>query len=75
MKMKRKLVKVAIERTDRTDLICVSCGNFRTEWALLPVATETLANGKYEPQAGVHTMCIAILHARNVRKKKGNDEE
>jgi hypothetical protein len=73
--MKRKMVKVALERVSRTDLICVSCGGFRTDWAILPVAAETLSNGEREPQAGIHTSCIPSLHARNTRKKRTDSDD
>lgn len=74
---KRRLIKVALERTSRTDLICLSCGSFRTDWAILPVSMGALrgeeqkqTQGEYEPQAGVHTQCIDRLHVRGTRKKK-----
>jgi hypothetical protein len=73
---KRRTVKVSLERVTRTDLICVSCGRFRCEWAILPVAAGFLRGDEqnekrdeYEPQAGVHTKCIDFLHAKFTRKK------
>ncbi len=63
---KRKNVKVALERVTRTDLICVSCGDFRTEWAIVPAVK---AGGVEDAQAGVHTKCIDSLHVRFTRKK------
>ncbi len=73
---KHRHVKIALERVTRTDLICVSCGSFRCEWAILPVAVgflrgdeEKEGRDEYEPQAGVHTKCIDQLHARSTRKK------
>jgi len=77
---KQKLIKVALERTSRTDLICLSCGSFRTDWAILPVSTGLVRGEEskqsqseyeeYEPQAGVHTQCIGRLHVRGMRKKR-----
>lgn len=71
---KRKNVKVALERVTRTDLICVSCNNFRTEWAIVPAphgarASEDGAGGVEDAVAGVHTKCIDNLHVRFTRKK------
>lgn len=63
---KRKTIKVALERVTRTDLICVSCGNFRTEWAIIPNAK---SGGVEDAMAGVHTRCIDSLHMRFTRKK------
>lgn len=65
---KRKNVKVALERVTRTDLICVSCGNFRTEWAIVPAP----AGGVEDAVAGVHTKCIDNLHVRFTRKKSAS---
>jgi hypothetical protein len=63
---KRRTIKVALERVTRTDLICISCGSFRTEWAIVP---STRAGGVEDAMAGVHTKCIDSLHVRFTRKK------
>lgn len=65
MAARRKYMKVALERVSRTDLICVACGNFRTEWAIVP---STAAGEAAEPSAGIHTGCIGELHVRHTRK-------
>jgi len=62
---KRRNVKVALERVTRTDLICVSCGDFRTEWAIVPGKI----GGVEDAVAGVHTRCVEALHVRFTRKK------
>jgi len=62
---KRKNVKVALERVTRTDLMCVSCGNFRTEWAIIPGTKDSVEDAV----AGVHTKCIDSLHVRFTRTK------
>jgi hypothetical protein len=64
MKSKKKLIKIALERVQRTDLICIACGNFRTEWAIMP-SIEGI-----EPAAGVHTKCIPSLHVKRTRNTK-----
>lgn len=63
---KRRNVKIALERVTRTDLICVSCGDFRTEWAIVPSAGGVSVD---DAVAGVHTRCIDKLHVRFTRKK------
>jgi len=62
---KRRHVKVTLERVTRTDLICVACGGFRTEWAIVPAARPE----DWDPWVGVHTKCIDKLHVRFTRKK------
>jgi len=62
---KHRHVKIALERMTRTDLICVACGGFRTEWAIVPVTRPE----DWDPVAGVHTRCIDSLHVRFTRKK------
>jgi len=64
MAARRKNIKVALERVSRTDLLCVACGNFRTEWAIVPGEL-----GVEEAVAGVHTTCIEKLRVRHARKK------
>ena len=63
---KKRFCKVALEKVSRTDLICIGCGNFRTEWAIVPV-------GDAEPVAGLHTKCIPGMHVRHARKSKDAD--
>ena len=58
---KQKHMKIKLERVQRTDLICVGCGNFRTEWAIVP-------SPGVEPVAGVHSKCIGTLHVKHSRK-------
>jgi hypothetical protein len=60
---KKRFCKVALEKVSRTDLICIGCGNFRTEWAIVPI-------GGAEPVAGLHTKCIPGMHVRHARKPK-----
>ena len=60
---KKRFCKVALERVSRTDLICIGCGCFRTEWAIVSM-------GGAEPVAGLHTKCIPGMHVRHTRKVK-----
>ena len=64
MAARRKLIKIALERVTRTDLICIACGNFRTEWAVVP------AGDAEEAIAGCHTKCMDGLHVRRLAKKE-----
>ena len=76
---RRKCIKVALERVTRTDLICVACGRFRTEWAIVPGAygggegappTRNESGEATEVVAGVHTGCIDQLAVRHTRKRE-----
>lgn len=51
-----KALKVQIEKTTRTDLMCIACGGFRTEFAIVPEG--------FDPCAGVHRACIERVHVR-----------
>lgn len=59
---KRKNIKIALERVTRTDLICIACGMFRTEWGVVPAAGDI-----EDAVAGCHTKCIDTLHVRHTR--------
>lgn len=52
-----KMIKIQLEKTSRTDLICVSCGGFVTEYAIV-------RGGGFEPNAGIHRSCINDVHVR-----------
>ena len=69
MATRRKLIKIALERVSRTDLICIACGSFRTEWAVVP------AGDVEEAVAGCHTKCMDGLHVRHSRKKSSEVDE
>lgn len=58
---KQKLIKVKLEKVQRTDLICIGCGCFRTDWAIVP-------SPGAEPVAGIHSKCIGNLHVKHTRK-------
>jgi hypothetical protein len=58
---KQKLIKVKLEKVQRTDLICIGCGCFRTDWAIV-------SSPGAEPVAGVHSKCIDDLHVKHTRK-------
>lgn len=53
-----KMIKVKLEKTSRTDLICISCGGFLTDYAI----------AVFEPVAGIHRDCIDRIHVRRAAK-------
>ena len=46
-----KHLRLLLTPTDRTDLMCIACGGFRTELSLP------------EEHAGIHKRCIKGIHA------------
>lgn len=61
----RRTLTVSLAPTKRTDLICVSCGMFRTELAILFRGAE---DGDAGAWAGVHRRCVATLRRRRHRE-------
>lgn len=57
-----KRIRIVLEKTTRTDLICIACGVFRTEYAI--------ASAHGEAQAGVHTRCLGALGKRAPRERE-----
>ena len=62
MKAKAKTIRVELAPTKRTDLMCVGCSGFMTEYAIVPPG---FADG--DAAAGVHRQCIALLEYRRPR--------
>jgi hypothetical protein len=56
-----RTLKIQLVRTDRTDLCCISCGRFKTEFAV------ARADGE-ESQAGVHRKCLDDVKVRRATK-------
>lgn len=51
-------VRLQLAPTDRTDLVCVSCGHFRTDLAIVrPGGSDR------DAEAGLHSRCRAEIHA------------
>lgn len=57
--MKRRFVRIEVTPTDLTSLMCIACGGFKTELAVVVPAGE--------PMAGLHKRCTALVAA----KRKG----
>lgn len=53
-----KSIRIKLEKTTRTDLMCVACGQFRTEFACVP------NSGTEDAQSGVHRKCIPTIHTK-----------
>ena len=68
MTARRKLMKIALEKVSRTDLICIACGMFRTEWAIVPNSADP-----EDAVAGLHSKCIDAIHVRHTRKRESKD--
>lgn len=56
--MKRRTLRVRIEPTTLTHLVCIRCGGFRTELAIVTPSD----HDDREPQAGVHKACAKAIH-------------
>jgi hypothetical protein len=59
-------LRISLVEVNRTDLVCIACGGFRTEMA---IATSG------ELQVGLHKKCIPLVKAHNRRKDSHADED
>jgi hypothetical protein len=57
-----KYLRVRLEPTSRTDLMCLSCGGFRTQLLVVP-------GPGLEPQVGVHKACLKAVKATRAGAK------
>jgi hypothetical protein len=53
--MQRKHIRIALEPTDVTFLMCIVCGKFRTEYAVVTTIG---------PEVGIHKACIDQAHQK-----------
>lgn len=58
-----KTARVQLVPTRRTDLVCMSCGSFRTELAVVPVGGDTTRETT-DSHVGVHRACLTNIHLR-----------
>lgn len=56
-----RFVKIGIEKTTRTDLVCIACGKFHTEFAILHARS---LGGDDASEAGLHRACIEDVHQK-----------
>lgn len=61
----KRALRVTIQKTTRTDLVCMSCGQFRTEF-------EVVRTGGHEPHVGVHRACIDHVHTKRSSPRAGS---
>lgn len=54
-----KFVRIELRETDVTYLICIACGKFHTEYAIV-------TDG--EAQAGLHKRCVDAVHQKRERR-------
>jgi hypothetical protein len=54
--MKRRTLRVQLVETKRTDLVCIGCGQFRTQFAIV-----VTGESDEHAQAGVHKVCIGSI--------------
>jgi hypothetical protein len=52
-----RAIRVELAPTTRTDLVCIACGLFQTEYEIVVPGLEG------DPQAGCHTHCLAAVHS------------
>lgn len=54
-----KFVRIELRETDVTYLICIACGKFHTDYAIVTGG---------EPQVGLHKKCVDVVHAKRERR-------
>jgi hypothetical protein len=63
-----KTARVQLVPTRRTDLVCMSCGRFRTEFAVVPIGGDTTRE-TIDSHVGVHRACVDRVHSRRKTSK------
>lgn len=56
--MDERFLRVRLVPTDRTDLICIACFTFKTEYAVQPYDARVTS----DPVVGCHKSCIETMH-------------
>lgn len=64
-----KYVRLELERTERTDLMCIACGGFVNVARKRDFAVTTTAYSG-EPWVGLHKDCVTKVHAIRTRKSR-----
>jgi hypothetical protein len=60
----KKTMRVRLAPTRRTDLVCMACGRFRTEFAVVPVGGD-MTRETVDSHVGVHRgPCMSSVHLR-----------
>lgn len=60
--MAKRTLRVIVQPTHRTYLVCIACGRFQTE-------LEVVITGDLEPQAGLHKKCLELVHHKRAGKR------
>ncbi len=68
-----KTARVQLAPTRRTDLVCMSSGRFRTEFAVVPVGGDATREAT-DSHVGVHRACLANIHLRRRAPSDSTDE-
>jgi predicted Fe-S protein YdhL (DUF1289 family) len=66
-----KTARIQLVLTRRTDLVCIGCGRFRTEFAVVPIDGDT-SREALDSNVGVHRKCLDRVH---FRRKSSTDAE
>lgn len=56
-----KSIRLTLTKTDRTDLMCIECGGFRTDFAVH-------GPDNSNPQVGIHKVCAKKLVRKRAKK-------
>ena len=65
---RQKTIRVALEKTKRTDIMCIACGRFHAELAI--VVDNPAGFDPFPQSAGVHRACVTWVHRKRQRKVK-----
>lgn len=61
--MRTRALTLSIAKTTRTDLVCIACGGFRTDFAIL------VGDGEASANAGVHKgECLDAVRRRRAQR-------
>ena len=70
--MSRTTLTVRLRDTTRTDLVCIACGGFRTELAVVVPGdrNDLLVAEGADPSAGIHKRCLKLVKGSRARRRK-----
>lgn len=59
--MKPRFIRLRLEPTTLTHLMCICCSGFKTEFAVVP---HYGLDDESEPAVGLHKKCMKTMHAK-----------
>jgi hypothetical protein len=65
-----KAVRIAVETTTRSDLLCVRCGRFLIGGKGRDLALVVAGEGVDQSHAGLHRRCLRAVRAKIIRRPK-----